>query len=103
MCVCICSYICTVYHAWSQDNSSVGIAGRPRFDSRQVQEDFSLFQSVEADSGAKQVFFPMGIEALSTEVKWPGREADLSPPPSTEVKNGGAIALLPHSLSGRDA
>jgi hypothetical protein len=34
-------------------------------------------------------------EALSPGLKWPGREADHLPPSSAEVKNGGAIPLLP--------
>jgi hypothetical protein len=32
-----------------------------------------------------------------------GREGDHSPPPSVEVKNGGAIPPLPHKSSWRDA
>jgi hypothetical protein len=36
-------------------------------------------------------------------VKWPGREADRSPPFSAEVKNGGDIPPLPHTSSGRSA
>jgi hypothetical protein len=35
----------------------------------------------------------------SLGVKRPGREADHSPPSSTEVKNGGAIPPLPHISS----
>jgi hypothetical protein len=36
----------------------------------------------------------------SPGVKWQGREADHSPPPSAEVKNGGTIPPLPIRLSG---
>jgi hypothetical protein len=32
-------------------------------------------------------------------IKWPGREADHSPPSSAEVKNCGAIPVLPHTSS----
>jgi hypothetical protein len=38
--------------------------------------------------------------ALSSVVKRPGREDDHSPP-SVEVKNGGAIPLLPHMPTWR--
>jgi hypothetical protein len=33
-------------------------------------------------------------------VKRPAREADHSPPPTGEVKNGGAVPPLPHTSSG---
>jgi hypothetical protein len=36
-------------------------------------------------------------EALSPEVKWPGRENSHSPPSSDEIKNGGPIPPLPHT------
>jgi hypothetical protein len=35
--------------------------------------------------------------------KRPGREADNSPPPSTEINNGGAIPLRPHMSSRHSA
>jgi hypothetical protein len=37
------------------------------------------------------------LGAFSRGVKRPGREADYSPTPSAEVKNSGAIPLLPHT------
>jgi hypothetical protein len=37
---------------------------------------------------------------VSLGAKWPGREADHSPPPSFEVKNRGAIPPLPIHLYG---
>jgi hypothetical protein len=37
--------------------------------------------------------------ALSTGIKWQEREADHSPAPSADVKNGGAIPPLPHTTS----
>jgi uncharacterized protein (DUF427 family) len=37
--------------------------------------------------------------ALSRGVKQQGHEPDHSPPPSAEVKNGGAIPSLPHASS----
>jgi hypothetical protein len=36
----------------------------------------------------------IAIKFNSPEVKWPGPQADHSPPPSVEVKNGGAILPL---------
>jgi hypothetical protein len=35
-------------------------------------------------------------EAFSSGVKWPGRDADHSPPSGYEVKNSGTIPPLPH-------
>jgi hypothetical protein len=37
----------------------------------------------------------MDTRALSLGAKWPGREADHSPPSSIEDKMSGAIPLLP--------
>jgi hypothetical protein len=44
----------------------------------------------------------MGTEAISPEVKWPGREADQSLPPSFKVKKGGSIPLFPYMSSRLD-
>jgi hypothetical protein len=41
--------------------------------------------------------------ASSPGIKRPGREADHSPPPSEEVKNGGAVPSRPHMSSWRGA
>jgi hypothetical protein len=41
------------------------------------------------------VSYPMGAGDLSPGVKRQEREADYSPPSSADVKNGGAIPLLP--------
>jgi hypothetical protein len=41
--------------------------------------------------------------ALAWGIKQPGHEADHLPLSSAEVKNGGAISPLPHTLSLRDA
>jgi hypothetical protein len=56
----------------------------PELESRWWQE-FSL-HVVETGSGAHPASYPMGTGALSPVVKWPGHEADHSPPTSTEVK-----------------
>jgi hypothetical protein len=41
--------------------------------------------------------------AVSPVVKQPGREADHSPPPNAEVKNGGAVPPFPETSSWRGA
>jgi hypothetical protein len=61
--------------------------------------DFSLLHSVQTGVGAH----PALPGAPSPGVKWQGREADHSPPPSAEVKNGGAIPPLPHTPSWHSA
>jgi hypothetical protein len=63
--------------------------------------DFSLFHVVQTCSGADAASYQMGTRALSLGVKWPGREADYSPPSSTKVKNGGTVYPVPHMTSWR--
>jgi hypothetical protein len=41
--------------------------------------------------------------ALSPWIKWQGRDANLSPPSSADVKKGGAIPPLPHMSSWHSA
>jgi hypothetical protein len=55
-----------------------------------------LLHSGQTGSGAHPILSNGYRRALPLGVKWPGREADHSPPSSTEVKNGGAIPPLPH-------
>jgi hypothetical protein len=43
------------------------------------------------------------LGVLSSGLKWPGCEADHSPPSSAEVQNVGAIPPLPHTSSWRDS
>jgi hypothetical protein len=60
--------------------------------------DFSLVRSVQTDSGAHPVSYPMGTGGCfhgGGGVTLLGREADSSGPPSAEVKSGGAIPPLP--------
>jgi hypothetical protein len=45
-----------------------------------------LLHVVQTGSGVKPTSYPMGTGALSQGVKRPGREADHSPPASSEVK-----------------
>jgi hypothetical protein len=51
--------------------------------------DISIFHSVLTGSGV----YPVGTGALSRVGKPAERKTDYSPPPSAEVKSGGAIAL----------
>jgi hypothetical protein len=68
-------------------DSSVGIA--TGFKSGQGQY-FSLLHSLQTSSEAQLAYYP-------------GRQADHSPPSSTEVKDGGAIRPLPHLSSCHSA
>jgi hypothetical protein len=82
--------------------SSVGIAtrlraGRPWFDSRQTR-DFTILHNFDTGSKAHAAY-PTGTGSNFLVVKRPRSEADYSPPPSAEVKSGGAIHQLPHILS----
>jgi hypothetical protein len=57
--------------------------------------DFCLLHSFQTCSGAH----PMGTDGLSPGVKRQGREADHSPPSSTEIKNYVGMPPLPHTSS----
>jgi hypothetical protein len=83
-------------------NSSVGIrSGQPGVDSRQGQEIF-LFSTASREAlGPAQSPVKREPGALSPGVKRPGRKVYHSPPYSVEVKNGGAVPLLPHTSSWR--
>jgi hypothetical protein len=61
--------------------------------------DTCLLHSVHTESAAHPASYPMGTVAISPLVKRPGREADLSPLFSVDVKNGGNIHPLPHTPS----
>jgi hypothetical protein len=74
-------------------------AGRPGFNSRQVQEIFPLSTAFRQALGPSQPPIHWTPVALSPGVKGPGLEADHSPPSSAEVKNGGAIPPLPIRLN----
>jgi hypothetical protein len=49
------------------------------------------------------VSYPMGAGGLHPWDKWPEREAVHFPPPSTGVKNGGAVTPLPDTTSWHGA
>jgi hypothetical protein len=55
------------------------------FESRWGQE-FSLLHVIQTGSGVHPTFYPLGTWGSFLGVKWPGREADHSPPTSAEVK-----------------
>jgi hypothetical protein len=69
--------------------------GWPGFDSWQGRQDFSLLYSVLTGFGLTQ--YP------AQWIKRPGREVEHSFPFSAEVKNDGAITLLPHMSSWHSA
>jgi hypothetical protein len=57
---------------------------------------FSFLNSISTGSGVHHSIQRVP-RALSLGVKWQRRETDQSPPPSVEVKNGGATPPLPHT------
>jgi hypothetical protein len=57
--------------------------------------DFSLYHHVQTGSGAHTASYPMGTRDSSLWVKWPGHEADHSPPSSVEVKNVWSYTTTP--------
>jgi hypothetical protein len=62
-------------------------------------KNFFLLHSVQTGSGADPASYSIGTEALSPGIKWPGREADHSPPSSAKVKKAEAVPLLPHVMA----
>jgi hypothetical protein len=48
--------------------------------------EFSLLHVVQTGSGVHPTSYTIGTRGSFPEVKWPGREADHSPPTSGEVK-----------------
>jgi hypothetical protein len=81
--------------------SDVIRAGLPGFQSREGQESF--FYSAQTGSSAHLASCLMGTGFLFQWKMRPGGEADHSPPSSVEVKNVGAIPLLPHTSLWSDA
>lgn len=65
--------------------------------------ELSLFSSVQAGSAAHPVFYSAGTGSSFLRRKRPGREADTSSSSLSQVKDGGAISLLPHTFSRRAA
>jgi hypothetical protein len=69
------------------------------FDSQQRQEMFSSPQRPDRLSDPSSPLYNGYRGMFLPGVKGRGCEADLSPPSSDEVKNGGAIPPLPHTSS----
>jgi hypothetical protein len=67
------------------------------------ERDFSPFRNLKIRSAAHPASYTMGTGAISPVIKRLGSEADHSTPPSTEVKNCGAIPPLPQTSSWRSA
>jgi hypothetical protein len=75
-------------------HSSVGIAnGLDGRGSNPGRDKIFIFTTSRLTLGAPKP------GSISTGVTQEGHEADHSPPSSVEVKNGGAISLLPHMSS----
>jgi hypothetical protein len=53
-----------------------------------AEKDFSLLHRAQTGSRAQPASYSISISTLSSEVKWPEREVEHLPSPSTEVKNG---------------
>jgi hypothetical protein len=80
---------------------SIGIVTGYQLDSRAGK--YSPLHHIQTGCWAYLATYPRVLSARSPGVKPPEREADYSSPSSTEVKNYGAILLLPHSSSWRSA
>jgi hypothetical protein len=57
--------------------------------------NFSLHHRVQTGSGAHPASYPMSTRGCYPEVKWREREADHSPPPSSEVKKAWGYTSTP--------
>jgi hypothetical protein len=85
-------------------DSSVGIATGYGLDSRGSIPSrgkiflFSISSELTLEPALQPIQWVLGV--ISPMEKRPGREADQSPPSSSEVKNGGAIPPRPICLHG---
>jgi hypothetical protein len=64
-----------------------------------VERDFSHPHSIQMCSGVYSALYPLGANGSFFGGKRQEREASHSPSSSAEVKNSGAIPLLPHTPS----
>ena len=67
----------------------------PGFDSRRRQENFLFFKNTQLGSGAQPASLNGYQEAISQDVKRPGREAKHSLPRMAEVKNLHSYTAIP--------
>jgi hypothetical protein len=74
-----CPLVVGIASGYGLDDRGVGV--RVPVGSRILFSKFS-----KTGSGAHPASYPKGTGALSHGVKWPGREADHSPPTTAEVK-----------------
>jgi len=56
---------------------------------------FSLHYRVQTYSGATQSTIQLVPGALTSGIKWPGREADHLPPSSSDIKNACSYTSIP--------
>jgi hypothetical protein len=85
------SVFITTFPSWYSDELWAELT---RFDSRQGQDRF-LYSAVSKPAlGPSQPSVWWVPATLSLEIKRSGREADHSPPSSSEVKNNGAIITI---------
>jgi hypothetical protein len=56
---------------------------------------FSPYHRFQTGSGAHPASYTMGIKGSFPGSKWPGRDADHSPPFSAEVKNAWSYTSIP--------
>jgi hypothetical protein len=83
--VCCLSYFCTGWYSTGWTAQIQIVAG----------QDFSLLHSIHTGCGPTQPPIWWVPGTISPGLKWPGREADHSPPSSAKVENGGAVPLFP--------
>jgi hypothetical protein len=100
---CLITWLGNVFRLNSVLHISAGLATRRRgrrleFDSRQGQEISPLPSASRPALKSTQSPIVLVPEALSSKVKWQGREANHSRPSSVEIKNGEAIHPLPHII-----
>jgi hypothetical protein len=67
------------------------------------QKIFLFFRASRPAQGSTQPPIQWVPGTLTQGVKWPGYEADHSPPPSAEVKHSGAMPQLHNTPSWRAA
>jgi hypothetical protein len=70
-------------------------AGLPEFRDQAGAGNFPLCHRVQTGSGAHPASYPVGTRGSFPSGKWPGCEADHSPPSSAEVNNAWSYTSTP--------